>query len=214
MFEAVVSNLASPDLLEVALVAPTSFELQPRLSALEDVLGCKINLVEIDFLTDGPAISAKLGVNALNSDAPLVIANSDQFLDFQMAAWLKHIEVENSQGSVLLMEDNDPKWSYAQISGDWRITKIVEKEVISKYATCGVYHFASNSLFLDSLEETIGDDLRVNGEFYVGPLYNKMIQRGLIVSGYNLGPVSEVMFGLGVPEDYEYFRSIETNFDI
>ena len=51
----------------------------------------------------------------------------------------------------------------------------------------------------------IEKDIRVNGEFYVAPVYNEMIEAGRKIVFCNVG---ERMFGLGIPEDLEAFLSL------
>ncbi len=46
---------------------------------------------------------------------------------------------------------------------------------------------------------------KVNGEYYVGPTYNYLdLSYGPINNSF-VGNLNDVMFGLGTPEDYEYF---------
>ena len=51
----------------------------------------------------------------------------------------------------------------------------------------------------------IAADLRVNGEFYVAPIYNQLIAEGLSIGFDNIGSVEDGMYGLGTPEDLEAF---------
>jgi hypothetical protein len=54
----------------------------------------------------------------------------------------------------------------------------------------------------------IANDLRVNNEFYVAPAYNEMIATGSRIGIYNVGSDRKGMYGLGVPEDLDYFLSL------
>ena len=51
----------------------------------------------------------------------------------------------------------------------------------------------------------IENDLRVNGEFYVAPVYNMLISDGYKVGVHNIGSCDDTMFGLGTPEDLEEY---------
>ena len=48
----------------------------------------------------------------------------------------------------------------------------------------------------------IEKNIRVNGEFYVAPVYNEMVDAGKKIVYHNVGGK---MYGLGVPEDLDYF---------
>ena len=52
---------------------------------------------------------------------------------------------------------------------------------------------------------------RVNGEFYVGPVYNYLEPSNGKIRNFDMGPVGNVMHGLGVPEDYERFILTKTS---
>jgi hypothetical protein len=45
----------------------------------------------------------------------------------------------------------------------------------------------------------------VNGEFYVAPTYNLLIERGHHVAVKNIGREGAGMYGLGTPADLEKF---------
>ena len=48
-------------------------------------------------------------------------------------------------------------------------------------------------------------DIRTNGEFYVAPAYNELINQGMRVGIFNIGSEFEGMYGLGIPEDLKKF---------
>ena len=54
----------------------------------------------------------------------------------------------------------------------------------------------------------IDNNIRVNNEFYVCPVFNQAIHDGRTIKTFNI----EKMWGLGTPEDLEYFlKNYETN---
>lgn len=205
MFEVVISNFVSDGLQEISIVAPKAFQLEDECQAIAKRLGIKVHLTELTEVTDGPATTVGIGLKALETNLPIVVANSDQFLDFRIEAWLSAAQTENHAGSILVMQDNDPKWSFAKLNSEGLVEEVREKEVISNLATCGVYYFA-DAVDLSSLIDFQREcGVTVNGEFYVAPIYDIMAKRGDAVGVFNLGPVASAMFGLGVPADYESF---------
>jgi dTDP-glucose pyrophosphorylase len=206
MFELVVSNLAGVGLERVCIVASRSFNLQESCDLLSSKLGVPVSLVEVDGLTQGPAITAKLGLDELDSDIPVVFANSDQFIDFKVEDWLEDSEFRSLDGSILVMRDSDAKWSYVRLGESEQVLEVKEKEVISNLATCGVYLFKNPGDFYSALERAVTAVETVNGEYYVGPLFNSLVLGGKNIGIFDLGPVSSVMYGLGTPLDYEAFK--------
>ena len=159
--------------------------------------------VLIEKLTEGAACTVLHAHRQINNDAPLLIANSDQIVDMDINDYLNDSEKRNLDGSVLCFEDNDPKWSYAQIDERGNITEIKEKVVISKHATVGIYYFAKGYDFLQNAIDMIVRNERVNNEFYVAPVYNYAISNGGKFGIYSIDKLS--MHGTGTPEDLDKY---------
>ncbi|MDQ2411254.1 glycosyltransferase family 2 protein, partial [Pseudomonas aeruginosa] len=85
------------------------------------------------------------------------------------------------------------------------INRVVEKEVISDEATVGIYNFRSGHQLIEAIEQMFQKGLRVNGEFYVAPAYNEIIEKGARIIHYTVGSEGQGMFGLGIPADLDYF---------
>ena len=80
---------------------------------------------------------------------------------------------------------------------------MAEKVVISDQATVGIYYFRHGSDFVRFAKQMIAKDIRVNGEFYVCPVFNQLVQAGLNVYVSEIEPGQ--MHGLGTPEDLETY---------
>jgi hypothetical protein len=60
-------------------------------------------------------------------------------------------------------------------------------------------------------KKMISDNSRVNGEFYVAPVYNELIKEGRKIFFENIGSENNQMNGLGTPEDLSFFiRKMQT----
>ena len=103
------------------------------------------------------------------------------------------------------MTSQDPKCSFVKFSSDGQIECIVEKQVVSDEATAGIYLFACGNEFVADAHRMIASNLRVNGEFYVAPVYNQMISLGEHIALLNVGKEYESVWSLGTPNDYEFF---------
>lgn len=165
--------------------------------------GCSI--VEINGLTEGAACTVLAAKDLINNDAPLMIANSDQYVDCDIDQYLATMDEKNLDGLIMTMKADDPKWSFVGFDSKGQVTRVVEKEVISDEATVGIYNFAQGKKFVEAAERMIRNDLRVNGEFYVAPTYNSMIEEGARLGIYNIGSEAHGMYGLGIPSDLQIF---------
>jgi len=177
------------------------YGLEPRLAAWAP--GCAI--VQLDGVTEGAACSV-LTAEAYLDDSPLMIANADQYLDVSMDDYLD--AADGLDGMIMTMTASDPKWSFVAVDERGLATQLAEKVPISDEATVGVYNFAHGRDFARAAREMIARDLRVNGEFYVAPVYNMLIEQGARIGIHNIGNEANGMYGLGVPADLELFLSL------
>lgn len=168
---------------------------------------CKV--VAVETVTEGAACTVLLARELIDDATPLMIANSDQYVDIDINRYLGAME-GGSDGLIMTMKARDPKWSYVRFDQD-RIVEVVEKVVVSDEATVGIYNFRQGRMFVAATLEMIDKNLRVNGEFYVAPAYNQMISRGLKIAHYNIGSEMQGMYGLGIPADLARFEAAEVS---
>ena len=160
---------------------------------------CKI--IELDHLTEGAACTTLLAKEFINNDDPLIIANSDQYINWNSSKAFYDFNSKNLDGAILTFEAIHPKWSYAKCNNEGFVTEVAEKKVISKNATVGVYYWKHGSDYVKSAEEMIKKNIRVNNEFYVCPVYNEFLQRNKKIKIHKV----DKMWGLGTPEDLNNF---------
>ena len=156
-------------------------------------------------LTDGAACTVLKAKKLINNNNPLMIANSDQYIDSDINLYLNDMVERNLDGLIMTMTADDPKWSFAKTGKNRMVTDVAEKEVISNEATVGIYNFKKGSDFVFHAEDMISKNLRVNNEFYVAPVYNQLIKNNKKIGIYNIGKEADGMYGLGIPEDLNLF---------
>jgi len=171
-------------------------------------------LIEINGLTAGAACTVLAAKAIIDNDDALMIANSDQFVDIDINHYLKTFDDLSLDGLIMTMRAHDPKWSYVGLDDHSRVTRVVEKQVISSEATVGIYNFRHGREFVKAAEEMIVKNERVNNEFYVAPTYNYLIDRGHRIGIYNIGKVGSGMHGLGTPSDLTDFLRHEVSFHL
>ena len=173
--------------------------------------GCKI--IEVSQVTEGAACTVLLAKQYINNQDQLMIANCDQYIECDINEYLQ--KLSGMDGLIMTMKENSNKWSYIALNAENKITRVVEKEVVSDEATVGIYNYLHGSDFVNSAEGMIAKNLRVNNEFYVAPAYNEMIATGKIIGYFNIGTLGKGMHGLGVPEDLEQFaEKFRKNIDV
>ncbi|MCK9283726.1 MAG: glycosyltransferase family 2 protein [Rhodocyclaceae bacterium] len=161
--------------------------------------------VVAEELTAGTPCTILLAEKLIDSAAPVLIANSDQLVDIEIADFIDDCTLRKLDGSILTFLDKfrDPKWSFAKVGDNQLVDEVKEKQVISDIATVGIYLFSNGSNFIAAAKDMIAADDRVNNEFYTCPIYNYLIRDGGRIGVYNID--FEQMHGLGVPADLEAY---------
>jgi NDP-sugar pyrophosphorylase family protein len=176
--------------------------------ALKDICpDCAI--VPVETVTEGAACTVLLARQLIDSDAPLMIANSDQYVSLDINDYLDVADRAAADGLIMTFWADHPKWSYCRLGPGGRVTEVVEKQVVSNDATVGIYNFRKGRDFVRAADRMIASDLRVNGEFYVAPVYNELIKEGHSIVVAATGRERDGMYGLGTPEDFEFFKTTD-----
>lgn len=162
-------------------------------------------IIAINEITEGQVCTVLKASDLIDNDEPLMTANSDQYIDFDINSYLDYMNKNELDGLIMTMTSNDPKWSYVRIDNNGLVTETAEKKVISNEATVGVYNFSHGKDLVKAANQMIADDVRVNGEFYTCPAYNYLIKNGYKVGIYNIGEEYNGMYGLGIPKDLDFF---------
>ena len=160
-------------------------------------------VVPVNQVTEGAACTVLLAEKYIDNEDMLMMANSDQYVDIDINEYIQ--AMDDSDGLIMTMYADDPKWSFIKYDERKYVTMVREKEVISNEATVGIYNFKRGSDFVQYAYRMIDKNIRVNNEFYVAPVYNEMIEDGKKVKFYNIGRENDGMYGLGIPSDLEKF---------
>lgn len=199
MIEVVVKNL-NIDGKFIFIVREEHYTKYNLSTELERIApGCEI--IVIDRVTEGAACTVLLAKYLIDTSTPLLIANSDQFLEWNGNEFMYCSSADGVDGCISTFRSNDPKWSFAKLGDDGFVTEVREKVPISDIATTGIYYWRRGSDFVKYAEKMIAKNIRVNNEFYVCPVYNEAIEDGLKIKVKDC----EKMWGIGTPEDLKIF---------
>jgi dTDP-glucose pyrophosphorylase len=210
MIEVVIDNVR-PSCAHrfIFLALEEHLEATPLRSVLRRAApGCEI--VPVAGVTEGAACTVLLARDLIDAADPLMIANTDQWVEVNIDRYLARMDSERADGLIMTMTAADPKWSFVGRDRRGRVDRVVEKQPVSSEATVGIYNFRDGRAFVSAADQMVAKDLRVNGEFYVAPVYNELIDGGATIATYNVGAVGAGMWGLGTPEDLAEFLSQQT----
>jgi dTDP-glucose pyrophosphorylase len=203
MLNHVIANVAPQGAGVTLLLRNTHIEKYP--TVMQSFGNAGIHTIPVEKLTEGTACTVLLARKVFDNDNPMMVANSDQMVDFDVTDYITDCIDRSLDGSILVFRDPsmNPKWSFAKLDDEGLVTEVAEKNPISDLATVGIYLFTRGHDFVSAAADMIATNDRVNGEFYTCPVYNYMIANGARIGVYEVG--MDVMSGLGTPDDLSAF---------
>ncbi len=199
MIQEVVENL-NIDARHIFIVQRKHYEnynLQHVLQLISP--GCKI--VQVDGVTEGAACTTLLAEELIDNDSQLVIANSDQYAEWDSGEFLHGCTTGEIDGGILTFKSCNPKCSYVKADENGFAQEVAEKKTISDNATVGIYYWKTGRDYIKCTKQMISKNIRTNNEFYVCPVFNERLQNGGRVKIF---PINK-FWGLGTPEDLQIF---------
>jgi dTDP-glucose pyrophosphorylase len=203
MIQVVIENL-NIDAEHIFIVQKEHYE-KYHLKTLLNMIspGCKI--VQTEGVTEGAACTTLLAKEFIDNDYPLLIANSDQFVEWDSNEFMYSMGADTIDGGILTFRSTHPKWSFAELDEKGFVKRVAEKEPISDIATVGIYYWTKGSEYVKYAEQMIEKNVRVNNEFYVAPVYNEAILDEKRIKTFDV----KRMLGIGTPEDLKIFLNDE-----
>lgn len=178
-------------------------EQKYRISARIKLLYGSMPSLQFTFLekpTRGQAETVLKAESLLFIEAPILIFNIDTY--FRSSNLEKNLVRMDIDGVLGAFSDSSERYSYAALDRSGKVSRVAEKEAISTNALTGLYHFSQTADYLDIAKSAIINNETTKGEFYVAPLYNKLIEKG---RKFILDLVDE-QYILGTPEELLIFE--------
>ena len=178
--------------------------LKEHVHLFDSIKSINYKIIEVEKITEGQACSVLLAKDYLNLDNPLLIANCDQFLEWNLDEFIKYSYDNNDLDgliSTFTMNDSSSKWSYSSLDDNEYINLVAEKKIISNNACTGIYYWKKSNDFIKYAEQMISKNIRINNEFYVSTVYNEAIEDD---KKFKIFKCTK-FWGLGTPEDLNYY---------
>jgi hypothetical protein len=169
-------------------------------AGLETLLANRGEVVSISNVTEGAVNTTLLAEHFIANNDPLVIANCDQYLEWDFQEFIH--ATNGFDCSVVVFESENPHHSYVETRGN-EIVKVKEKEIISSLACGGVYFYRSGLDYTVGARKLIESNDRTNGEFYITPIFNKLIEVNKKITYFKIPNTKKHM--LGTPEEVQDF---------
>lgn len=159
-----------------------------------------VEIVELDYLTDGQATTAMLGVEKCDAGKAIMIYNIDTYVEpYEM----KYVDIKGD-GHLPCFHAPGDHWSFARTDENGVVVEVREKVRISDNCTLGAYYFSSGTLYKKIYEEYYSDAAHMErNEKYVAPMYNYMLEKGMEVTISNIS--YDKVHVLGTPDELKAF---------
>lgn len=165
------------------------------------------NVVILDAVTEGQLQTILMARDFINVDDDLLIANCDTYLKADIATDIKNRE-ERTAGIISVADLPGDRWSFARTDDTGYVVEVAEKVRISDYASTGLYYFSDGAQFVSIAETMIANQEKTRGEYYVIPVYQKLIEMGQLVEI----SIADEVWDMGNPEALNRFKAyLESN---
>ena len=145
--------------------------------------------------TRGQAETVFLSLDKIPDNEPLIIFNIDTYekrFDYMPESNDAYLEVFQGEGE---------HWSFAKpLEGTTKVSETAEKNRISDLCSNGVYGFKNKKIYINAYIELIRSN---PGELYIAPMFNFIINHGMIVR-YKKVDINHHIF-MGTPAEYTEF---------
>jgi dTDP-glucose pyrophosphorylase len=152
-----------------------------------------VEFVLLEDITEGQLCTVLAAREFLNKEEDVLIASSDTFVENALGHTIKTSQFDGIISVANLPGDH---WSFAKTNERGEVIEVAEKKRISDHASTGLYYFRKAGDLIDFGDQMIEREEKTRGEYYVIPVYQKMIE-----AGYSIG-ISQAlaMWDMGTPE--------------
>lgn len=150
--------------------------------------------------TRGQAETVSLGLGDTSDDEPIYIFNIDTF----RYRYRKPDFVGSCAGYLEVFEGEGDHWSFVEADAAGNVVRTTEKERISSLCSDGLYYFRQRADFESALEHARRSGSTVKGEYYIAPLYNRLIETGATVK-FDIVDSENIDF-CGTPDEFQNLK--------
>ena len=101
------------------------------LDKLLEMLSPNCKIIQIDGITDGAAVTALKAKELINNDEELIIANSDQWINWNPQHFLSFLQNNDADGGIITFISTHPKWSFVKVNESGLITELAKKNQLA-----------------------------------------------------------------------------------
>lgn len=157
--------------------------------------GFNTEFIFLEDVTEGQLCTVLAAEVFFKTDEDILIAASDTFVKSSIQ---RDVELSNGKfdGLISVFDLPGDRWSFARTNALGNVVEVAEKKRISNLASTGLYYFSNAKNFCAIAKKMIASGERTNNEYYVIPLYQKMIDQGMRIGVSH----ADEVWDMGTPE--------------
>lgn len=156
-------------------------------------------LILLDEVTEGQLCTVLKAAPFFKENEGLLIAASDSYIESNIGSEIEHSDAD---GIISVIDLPGEQWSFAKTNESGNVIEVTEKIKISNNASTGIYYFKNAKQFELEAETILANKETTKGEYYIMPLYNKLIKKGAVIKLSN----ATAMWDMGTPEAKQKFE--------
>jgi UDP-N-acetylglucosamine diphosphorylase / glucose-1-phosphate thymidylyltransferase / UDP-N-acetylgalactosamine diphosphorylase / glucosamine-1-phosphate N-acetyltransferase / galactosamine-1-phosphate N-acetyltransferase len=157
-------------------------------------------LILLAEVTEGQLCTVLTASDFFREGEGLLVAASDSYIHSDIAGDIKRSDAD---GIISVTDLPGSHWSFAKTDETGRVTEVAEKNRISNHVSTGLYYFSDSKRFEKEARELVERKETTKGEYYIIPLYNKLIAQGAKIELSH----AYKMWDMGTPEAKEQFEA-------
>ena len=164
-------------------------------------------IITLKNVTEGQLCTVIEAEKYINTDEDILIMSSDTLVISNINEMIKSSD-QNADGIISTMvSEIGNNWSFVKVDTNYNVIEVAEKNRISNCISTGLYYFKSSKMFFEYAHKLIKNNSRVNGEFFIIPVYGLMLNDNFNIKIAN----SLQMWDMGNPEAKKIFESALKN---
>lgn len=168
---------------------------------LKNYSGWRTEFVFLPDVTNGQLETVLKAQKFFDGEEDILIAAADSYILSTIGQDILK-NPKQCAGLISVISLPGDHWSFAKTDEMERVIEVAEKKRISSHCSTGLYYFSRANDLVQQGSAMIKNDERTRGEFYVTPVYQKLIDRGKMI---RISHASE-MWDMGTPEAKAQFE--------
>jgi hypothetical protein len=127
--------------------------------------------------TQGSACTALICASQLDQEGELLIISANELVDLDLTSVVDNFKERKLDAGTLIFRSLNPRYSFVSLDQYGFVKQTAQKEPISENATVGIFWYAKTSDFVNGAKNLIRKDAKVDGKYFVAPVFNELVLR-------------------------------------